>query len=342
LLAQVAAAFHDGQEAPASARDRLGARPAVRAGAVSRRLSIGGISVALLVAALIGAVALSGRGPFGAPGPSASAPLTAERTDPPTQAVPSLAPTEAPPTVPATYDPSASAPTRGLPIGLALPPGRYETTNFQPQLTFTVDAGWTTIGTQFGDAEAGFDLVRQGRPSDRITILFSNTVSPTGCIEGSARLQTGGHDTVGPGETHLTVPGSLPFLDALKRAGVLAGGPWLDRSNGEDRFTTKILSRAAVQADFNVVRMPDCSGDQGGVAILRRIETAAGRPELDEWVVLPEGSWARVLPAIFGGVYEEIPGEIVIIVQSANRADFDAFLPIATAFLEGTLIAPTF
>jgi hypothetical protein len=216
--------------------------------------------VAVLIAALIGAVALSGRGPFGAPGPSASAPLTAERTDPPTQAVPSVAPTEAPPTVPATYDPSASGPTRRLPVGLPLPPGRYETTNFQPQLTFAVDAGWTTIGTQFGDAEAGFDLVRQGRPSDRITILFSNTVSPTGCVDGSARLQTGGHDTVDPGATHLTVPGSLPFIDALKRAGVLAGGPWLDRSNFDEGRGGSLVGRAAVQADVNVVRVPDCSG----------------------------------------------------------------------------------
>jgi hypothetical protein len=38
-------------------------------------------------------------------------------------------------------------------------------------------------------------------------------------------------------------------------------------------------------------------------------------------------------------VYEAIPGELIIVIQSANRADFDAFLPTANAFLVSMLIA---
>ena len=132
---------------------------------------------AFAVLAVLGAVLANGGG-FGAAATSPGTTLTPTTTSGPaqSQASPGSA-TEAPsPSINPSF-------VRSVPLGLPLEAGRYETGAFRPRLTFEADDGWTTVGAQFGDAEAGFDLVRQAKPTDRIRILWSNTMTSTGCVE---------------------------------------------------------------------------------------------------------------------------------------------------------------
>jgi hypothetical protein len=322
-----------GQASPVAA-SRVTVRPRARLRAPQLLAFVAAIGVLVVVAAALASG--GGFGPTATSSPGTTVTQTATSGPAQSQAAQASA----------TFGPSASIDAsafRSVPLGLPLEPGRYQTGGFRPRLTFDVDDGWTTVGARFGDAEAGFDLARQARPTDRITFVWSNTVTSTGCVEDPERLRIGGGGTVPPGATQLEVPGSLPSLDKLQRDAVLAGDPWLHRPlegpEFEERDPAAIHNRVARQVDITELRTTDCIGGQNGAAIVRRIETSSGRPDVDEWVILPEGSWARVMPAPFGTVYEEVAGELIIIIQSANRADFDAFLPIANSLLESTLIA---